>query len=99
MNQAKVEVHFAHPRSSSTFTAIVSRECTGQQAINGLLGGDESGPFLHPSPAGQPYELVVKRTQMYILPHMTFEQAGVIDGDVIEVRQAGQGAKYGALQT
>ncbi|HEX8087867.1 MAG TPA: hypothetical protein VF762_03395 [Blastocatellia bacterium] len=92
MNNNKIEVHFTHPRNPQTFTARIIPQCTGQMAIEGLLIGDENGAFLEPAPAGRPYELAIKRSQQAITPNMTFEQAGVVDGDVIEVRQAGQGA-------
>ena len=92
MTNEKIEVHFIHPRSSKRFTAGISTQCTGQQAIQGLLIGDDDGPFLEAAPSGRPYELVVTSTQKAITPNMTFEQAGVRNDDIIEVRQAGQGA-------
>jgi hypothetical protein len=88
----KIEVHFLHPRYPKTFTALTHPECTGQQALNGLLVGDKTGPFLDNTPAGRPYELVVASTQRILKPTMTFAEAGVTQGDTIEVRQAGQGA-------
>src|SRR5688572_4968633 len=88
-----ITVHFSHPRLSRSLTAEVSPECTGQQAIEGLLEGDDVGPFIEPSPPGRPYDLVIKRAGQIIYPEMTFQEAGVLDGDVIEVRQAGQGAR------
>jgi hypothetical protein len=93
MIKTLIEVSFLHPRSSKVFTAEVSPECTGQQALEGLLLGDADGPFLEPSPPGRPYELAIKRSQQIISLPMTFEQAGVINGDIIEIRQAGQGAE------
>jgi len=93
MTKARMEVHFSHPRLSRILTADVSPECTAQEAIEGLLEGDDVGPFIEPSPPHRPYELVIKRTQQIINPEMTFQEAGVLDGDVIEVRQAGQGAR------
>jgi hypothetical protein len=93
MSKETIEVHFLHPRASSnTLTADVSLECTREQAIQGLLEGDDNGPFLEPPPPGRPYELVIKRSQKVIQPNMTFEQAGAVDGDIVEVQQAGQGA-------
>ena len=92
MTNNKIEVNFAHPRSAKLFTAEIGPQCTGQQAIEGLLVGDDQGPFLEQAPAGRPYELVLKKSKKAITPNMTFEQAGVESGDVIEVRQAGQGA-------
>jgi hypothetical protein len=92
MTNTTIEVSFTHPRSSIQFTADIDPQCTGQQAVDGLLEGNEQGPFLEQPPAGQPYQLVIKRTQALIPPNLTFAQAGVINKDVIEVRQAGQGA-------
>jgi hypothetical protein len=55
---------------------------------------DGSGRFIEPPSTGEHYELAVRRTgrTIAIAPDMTFEQAGVEDGDTIEVRLAGQGA-------
>lgn len=92
MNNDAIEVNFTHPRNARLFTAEISPQCTGQKAIDGLLVGDEEGPFLEPAPQGRPYQLVIKRTQGAITPHTTFADAGVISGDVIEIRQDGQGA-------
>lgn len=92
MNNNKLEVHFTHPRNAKHFVAEIGPQCTGQQAVEGLLVGDEQGPFLEPAPQGRPYELVLKKSKAAITPNMTFAQAGVETGDVIEIRQAGQGA-------
>ena len=73
-------------------TAELSPDCTGQIAIDGLLAGDAGGPFLEPPSPGRPYELVVARSSISIGPSMTFRQAGIINGDIIEIRQALQGA-------
>jgi hypothetical protein len=89
----KVRVTFAHPRDSAArFQAETSPECTGWQAIQGLMLGDGDGPFLEKAPAGRPYELVVRRTGVVITPNATLADAGVRDGDDIEVIQRGQGA-------
>ena len=87
-----VTIHFRHPRDSKTFTAEINLQCTGQQAINGLITGDSDGPFLEPPPPGRPYELVLVRTMKAITPNMTFAQAAAQEGDEAEIRQAGQGA-------
>lgn len=91
MSDDKIEVHFYHPRSASIFTAKVHPRCTGRKALEGLLVGDKSGAFLEPPPPHRPYSLAVMRTGEAITPDMTFGQAGVINGDRIEVRQGGQG--------
>ena len=90
---SKIQVCFMSPRTNSrVFEAQVSPDCTGKMAIDGLLAGDAGGPFLEPSSPGRPYELCVMRTGGGIAPNMTFRQAGIIDGDIIEIRQAGPGA-------
>lgn len=93
MNNNALRVTFTHPREGGrSFAANINPQCTGQMAIQGLLLGNEDGAFLEAAAPGRPYELTVKRSQTNITPNMTFEQAGVQDDDVIEVRQSGQGA-------
>jgi hypothetical protein len=93
MENNKLAVTFVNPRSNArVFEADLVPECTGQMAIEGLLVGNELGPFLEPAPPGRPYELVIKRSSVTITPNMTFSDAGVINDDVIEIRQAGEGA-------
>ena len=87
-----IEVLFTHPRDSRTFSADLSPACTCQQALNGLLAGNEQGPFLEPAPPGRPYVLAVVRSGKQIPPNLSFGEAGVINGDTIEVLQSGQGA-------
>lgn len=82
----QLEVEFVHPRKNTVFSAYVNPVCTGQQALNGLMEGDQQGPFLG---SNKTYELVVKRSGRAIGVRTTFEQAGVVNGDVIEVRQIG----------
>jgi hypothetical protein len=86
-----IKVYFTHPRDSRAFPAEVEPTCTGKQAIEGLLVGDSSGPFLDPPPPGRPYSLVTKKGKQ-IAPNMTFQEAGVSSGDVITIHQDGQGA-------
>lgn len=90
--QPYIEVHFTHPYSAQTLTAELSTFCTGQRVIQGLIAGDEQGPFLNPPSEGRSYDLAIQRTQKPILHNMTLAQAGVVDGDVIEVRRNAQGA-------
>jgi hypothetical protein len=94
MNDNTIEIHFMHPRNSAmTLTADLSPQCTGQEALQELLlDADGKGPFLPPLPDGQVYELSVHRTQQAITPNMTFAQAGVINGDTIDVGQSAAGA-------
>lgn len=92
MNDNDIEVIFTHPRDPGTFTAYISPHCTGQQAIRGLIAGDENGAFIDPAAPGRPYELAVKQSGIAITPNMTFAEADVVNGEVVEVRQRGQGA-------
>jgi hypothetical protein len=90
--ESKIRVSFTSPRTNSrVFEAEVSPDCTGKMAIEHLLVGDASGPFLERTSLGRPYELVVMRTEGIISPNTTFQEAEVIGGDIIEIRQAGQG--------
>jgi hypothetical protein len=88
----KIQVHFTNHRDSRVLPVKVSPLCTGQLALDGLLAQGPNGRFLDPAPAGRTYELAIKRTSQSIPPTMTFQQAGVVDGDYIEVRLGGQGA-------
>lgn len=95
----RVEVKFIHPRDNSLFfTADVLLSITGEQAIEGLLKGDDKGPFLSLPQPGRPYELLNSRTGKTIHLYQTFASVGVLNGDIIEVRQAGQGAGIGLDQ-
>jgi hypothetical protein len=89
-----IEVHFLHPRSSTTLTADVDLRCTGEEAIRELLRDAGTGRFIEPALTGEHYQLASGRTGQIIAPNMTFEQAGVVDGDTIEVRLAGQGGCF-----
>jgi hypothetical protein len=91
-----IEVHFLHPRNSTTLTADLDPRCTGEEAIRELLNDDGTGAFLAPTFTGEQYQLAIIRTRRIIAPAMTFEQAGVVDGDVIEIRLAGLGAAFRA---
>lgn len=93
MNNSPIKVTFTNPRGGGrSFVANINPQCTGQMAIQGLILGNEEGAFLDPAPPGRPYELVVKSSGKNITPNMTFDEAGVQNDDVIEVRQAGHGA-------
>jgi hypothetical protein len=87
-----IEIHFTHPRDSRVFTADISPECTGQQAVEGLIAGDSDGPFLDAPQEGRPYELTLKRTSKAITPNMSFAQAGAVSGDTVTILQRGRGA-------
>jgi hypothetical protein len=93
MNNETIEVHFMHPRNSSkSLSADVSPDCTGQDALQELMRDpDGTGAFLPSLAGGQVYELAVRRTEQAITPSMTFAQAGVVNGDTIDVRQSATG--------
>lgn len=93
MNDNTIEVHFMHPRNSTTLTADISPQCTGAEALQELQADDGSGPFLTPPQTGEFYGLGLKRgtSAVEITPHMSFAQAGVQSGDTVEVRLGGQG--------
>ena len=94
MNGTTIEVHFIHPHSSIPLTADISPQCTGEEALQELQADDGSGPFLGPPQNGQEYKLVLRRGDdgVTITPNMTFAQAGVINGDKVEVQIGGRGA-------
>lgn len=91
-NNNKIEVTFTHPDGNNVFTAAITPQCTGAKAVQGLLRGNENGPFLSPLPTGQNYELTRKLNGQVITPNTTFEEAGVESGDVIEVKRPLRGA-------
>jgi hypothetical protein len=89
-----IELHFRHPRDSGqALTADLSPQCTGQEALEELLRNEDgNGAFLPPLPGDQAYNLSVHRTKQEIAASMTFAQAGVVNGDTIDVGQSAPGA-------
>jgi hypothetical protein len=77
-----MEVQFRHPRTSLLLIADVSPQCSGEDALTALLS--EEG-FLSPLAPRAAYELYLNRTETHIAPHTTFAEAGVVDGDLIDV--------------
>jgi hypothetical protein len=93
MSMKPIELHFLHPRDSTrTFTAEVEADCTAKQAVDGLIAGDGNGPFLDKPQDGQPYGLILSRTNQALTPNTTFGQAGAVQGDTVLVTQAARGA-------
>lgn len=90
----KLAVYVAHPRSSITYEAQVSPACPASVVLARLqdASATDSGPFLDPAPADRPYALVLNRTGEQFNPGTTMEELGVVDGDILEVQQMGQGA-------
>jgi hypothetical protein len=83
-----IVVHFMHPRDSRPLPADIFPHCTGQEAIE-LLMSKDSGPFIE---SGRNYILVVRRTEKEIGLDKTFADAGVQDGDAIDISQKMTGA-------
>jgi hypothetical protein len=94
-----IELRFLHPRQSSmSLTAQVSRQCSGEEALRGLMDDSGDGAFLSRLKPGQTYELTLHRTATPITPHMSFEQVGAIDGDWIDVRVSATGGGPGSSE-
>lgn len=87
MTEQFIKVHFRNLlKSDRRLTAELSPECTGQDAIDGLLNGDgQKAPFLDPLINGKNYRLSVMRTEKEIMANMTFAEAEVMSGDEILV--------------
>jgi len=93
LNLESLEVRFIHPSPGMTLTADVSPLCTGREAISSLLEEGEESPFLSPiMNDGGGYELMIRRTGVFIHPEMTFALAGVVTGDEIQVSRYATGA-------
>ncbi|NUQ16422.1 MAG: hypothetical protein HUU33_14005 [Flavobacteriales bacterium] len=84
-----MDVKFASPTSPTTLSADVDDALTGSQAIEELIAHS----FLVPVTGRREYALVNARTKDVILPGTSLHDAGVRDGDVIEVVQAVEGAQ------
>jgi hypothetical protein len=93
-----IEIVFVHPTDMPiSLVADVSTQCTGQEILNELgRDVDGTGSFLRSLPDGQPYHLLVARTQKAISPNMTLEQAGVVGGDRIDIGISAVGAGPGS---
>ena len=79
-----MEVRFTHPQTSDTYLADVSPMLTVQQAFSALRSQD-TGPFLPPLPEGQNDTLILRRTGQRLALDMTMGEAGVQDGEVLDV--------------
>lgn len=83
-----MKVHFIHPRTSKSFAAEVGDQLKIGQALVGL-----TGPFLPALQQGEQDEVILVRTQMVLPPDMTIAQAGVVDGDALQIRRSATGAQ------
>ncbi len=86
----EVDITFTHPRASKTFLATVGLGLTAQQAILALLS-PQNGFLQSPSP-GSEYEIIIHRTGTAIPPHTTLGNAGVVDGDTLDIVLTAQAA-------
>ncbi len=85
MTDQTLEVHFMHPHTSKILVADLSPLCTGHDALQALLTGQGgNAPFLKQD-GGQTYDLSLERTKKAITPNMTFQEAGVMDRDIIKI--------------
>jgi hypothetical protein len=93
MSGNTIEVHFLHPRNSTTLIADISPNCTGAEALQGLQIDDGTGAFLTPAQTGEFYALELKRPNslVAITPNMTFAQVGTQSGDTVLISLGGQG--------
>lgn len=89
-----MRLFITHARHSEPYIAEVDPACTAKLAIERLQAPDatQEGPFLPPAPSEKPYVLSLPRKSLIIPPNMAFRDAGVIDADVLQVDQKGQGA-------
>ncbi len=83
-----IRVVFTHPRDSSSFEANVSPECTGQEAINGLV----EAKFIQPPGATSAYSLKHSASGKAIAPSQSLSSSGVKDGDAVAVLLSESGA-------
>lgn len=86
-----MEVGFTHSLASDTYPADVSPELTARQALI-ALHSPETGPFLSPLQPGEHERLILRRTGAVIQPGTNMSNAGVADGDVLDVVRTGQSA-------
>ena len=83
-----IKVTFTHPRDSSSFEAEISPECTGKEALDGLV----ESTFLERLSAARAYSVKAAATGKAIAPSQTMASAGVKDGDTIAVLLSESGA-------
>lgn len=93
MTDETIEIHFRHPRTSKILVADLSPFCTGHEALEALLTAENGEPPFLTQAAGETYQLSVKRTDQAITPNMTFAQAGVMNGDEINIVKDMDGAR------
>lgn len=93
MNNNLIELRFSHPLDFGTvMTAKVDPQCTAQQALHEPMTDRGGGAFLFELKPGESWELVISGTQQAIPSQTSFAQAGVVDGDLIEIHRNVLGA-------
>ncbi len=83
-----MKVTFTHPRDSSTFEADLTEECTGQEAINGLVEAE----FLNKAGPTNAYSLKHTKSGKAIPPSQSLADGGVKDGNTVAVLLSESGA-------
>lgn len=83
-----MDVRFLSPHGPGVLEAEVDPATTSGQALVDLVGAG----FLRAPSATRTYSLVLGRTGQALLPGSKLQDAGVRDGDVVEVVQATEGA-------
>lgn len=83
-----IQVTFLHPRGPGKRAISLNRAITGKMAIEGLI----SKRFIEASATGQGYVLVLQRTKEELPMERSLIDAGLQDGDVIQVSEVSAGA-------
>lgn len=97
MTDETIEIHFRHPRTSKILVADLSPFCTGHEALEALLAAENGEPPFLTQATGETYQLSLNRTGLAITPNMTFAQAGVMNGDMVDIGQDVTGAVASGL--
>ena len=84
-----ITVTFLHPRGPGKRPIALNRAITGKMAIDGLV----SKKFIEPRAKEQAYALVLQRTKDELPLERSLMDAGVEDGDVIQVTELTAGAR------
>jgi hypothetical protein len=97
MTEETIEIHFIHPRTSKRLVADLSPLCTGEEALEALLTAENGEPPFLTQLGGETYQLSLHRTGEAITPSTTFAQAGVMNGDVVDIGQGAEGARTNSV--
>jgi hypothetical protein len=79
----EVDITFTHPRASKTFLATVGLGLTARHTLLALLSPQNG--FLQPLSPGSEYQIIIHRTGTAIPPQTTLGNAGVVDGDTLDI--------------